>query len=450
MDRRYIEFLSGLSSSRLHEEKTPLPNEIELQAYFFAGYLGRQFQTLNNQKVEIQQFGEWNHGPGPDFLRCACAIDGKTTIGPIELDTHPSDWEAHGHATNPEFNQVILHLSVAPPNRTTFIRTSEHREIPQVRVPFERLQTLLPPPLNQAPVTLGRCHFPLAKMPQTRVEDLLQKAALHRARLKANRFLSAVEAHGYPQALWQSLANALGYHQNQLAMTLLAQRAPLSKMRNLPPLERASYLFGLAGFLAPELPEKAPTESHQWLRELWSSWWKNRPHPDPLSLPWKLAGVRPTNHPQRRVAALVHLLDIWPSLENSSHESIADFSAQLQKSSDPFWDRHYTLTSTAIGKPIALFGKQRAQDFLANVLHPLRLAKSPEQHWPEYARLTGGQPSERVKRAAYRLFGNDERKQAFLKKAWHQQAILQVYQDFCLRDHTDCEQCPFPEQLLTW
>ena len=446
----YQNFLQNLLRHEVKEDSTPLPSEIELQSSFFAGLFGRSFTTLAKEDITIQQFGEWNHGPGPDFLHCALTIDGKTLQGPIELDTRPSDWEAHGHATNPAFDEVILHVSVTPASRETFIRTSEHREVPQVLIPPERLQDHLPPPIGQAPVTLGRCHFPLAQMKLSRVEDLLRKAALHRAQTKANRFHCVAEVHGYPQALWQSLANALGYHQNQLAMTLLAQRAPLSRMRNLAPLDRTAYLFGLAGFLSPDLPDSAPPESHQWLRELWSSWWKNRDHPDPRSLPWRLAGVRPTNHPQRRVAALATLLSSWPTLEKLSRSSLPEFQKTLQACKDPFWDQHYTLTSAPIGKPITLFGKERAQDFLANVLHPLRLAENPELHWPAYAKLPGGSPSERVKRAAYRLFGDSEIKSSFLKKGWHHQALLQVYQDFCLQDHTDCQQCPFPEQLLTW
>lgn len=450
MARSYSRFLASLKEGCLAEEAPISLNEIELQSLFFAGHFGRNFTSLDGKEVDITQFGEWNHGPGPDFLNCALILDGRSLHGPIELDTRASDWEHHGHATNPDFNEVVLHLSVQPTTRTTFIRTSEHREVPQVLIPRERLDTLLPPPLQQAPVTLGRCYFPFQNMELTRVEDLLKKAALHRATKKANQFLCVQENHGHPQALWQALANALGYHQNQLAMTLLAQRAPLSQMRNLSPLERTAYLFGLAGFLSPDLPDSAPAESHRWLRELWSSWWKNRPHPDPRPLPWKFAGIRPTNHPQRRVAALATLLSSWPTLEKLSRESLPAFLPKLTSASDPFWDHHYTLTSDPISKSIALFGKQRAQDFLANVLHPLHLAEDPGKHWPAYAKLPGGSPSERVKRAAYRLFGDREEKATFLKKSWHHQALLQVYQDFCLQDHSDCEECPFPEQLLTW
>lgn len=450
MQRDYVDFLHAIAPSTLAEESPSLHSELELQSLFFAGHFGRQFQGSEGEAIAIIQFGEWNHGPGPDFLNCAVRINGVARQGPIELDTRPSDWEGHGHATNPAFDEVVLHLVVEPSARTFFTRTSQHRQIPQALIPAERLLQLLPPNLQQAPVTLGRCYHPLGEMPLARVEDLLQKAALHRARQKANLFLCVAENHGYSQALWQALATALGYHQNRLAMTLLAQRAPLAKLRNLAPLDRTAYLFGLAGFLVPELPEKAPAESRAWLQDLWSSWWKNRPNPDPRPLPWKFAGIRPSNHPQRRLATLATLLTSWPTLEKQSQQSLPDFSKTLRSLTDPFWSQHYTLTSKQIAKPVTLFGKERVQEFLINTLHPLRLAENEDLYWPSYRQLSGGTPSERVKRAAYRLFGERPEKKEFLKKAWQHQALLQVYQDFCLKDHSDCAQCPFPEQLLTW
>lgn len=450
MQRDYADFLHALAPSVLAEDSPRDYSELELQSLFFAGHFGRHFQGSQGEVIEIIQFGEWNHGPGPDFLNCAVRIDGVARHGPIELDTRPEDWEHHGHATNPAFDSVILHLVVEPSKATVFTRTSQHSQIPQALIPAERIHQLLPPNLQQPPVTLGRCSHPLAEMTLVRIEDLLQKAALHRARQKAHLFLKVAENHGDSQALWQALATALGYHQNRLAMTLLAQRAPLAKLRNLSPLDRTAYLFGLAGFLVPELPERAPAESSAWLQDLWSSWWRNRPHPEPRTLPWHFAGIRPSNHPQRRLATLSCLLSSWPTLEKESQRSLPAFSRTLQTISDPFWSWHYTLTSKRTAKPITLFGKQRIQDFLINTLHPLRLNADENRHWPSYQKLSGGTPSERVKRAAYRLFGDRPEKQQFLKKAWQQQALLQVYQDFCLKDHSDCSQCPFPEQLLTW
>jgi hypothetical protein len=28
--------------------------------------------------------------------------------------------------------------------------------------------------------------------------------------------------------------------------------------------------------------------------------------------------------------------------------------------------------------------------------------------------------------------------------------LLQIYEDFCMQDNSDCAQCPFPEQMRKW
>ena len=54
------------------------------------------------------------------------------------------------------------------------------------------------------------------------------------------------------------------------------------------------------------------------------------------------------------------------------------------------------------------------------------------------------------KRCSIRLFGSQEAAQPWLSRLCHRQALLQVYQDFCLDDSSACHDCPFPEQLSQW
>jgi len=55
-----------------------------------------------------------------------------------------------------------------------------------------------------------------------------------------------------------------------------------------------------------------------------------------------------------------------------------------------------------------------------------------------------------VRRCGIRLFGSEKAAGPWTKRICHHQALLQVYQDFCLEDSSDCENCPFPEQLAQW
>jgi hypothetical protein len=156
------------------------------------------------------------------------------------------------------------------------------------------------------------------------------------------------------------------------------------------------------------------------------------------------------NHPQRRVAALAMLAREWLRLQRASGKSSVAAANEFFEGLDhPFWNFHYTLTADPSPKKMALIGESRVTDILANVLFPFWLAEDVEI-WPEYVLLSARLSNRRLETAAMRLFGNDPQRKQFLRPVAHQQGLLQIYEDFCMQDNSDCAQCPFPEQMAKW
>jgi len=189
------------------------------------------------------------------------------------------------------------------------------------------------------------------------------------------------------------------------------------------------------------------------VRQLWDRWWPHRDELQRLILPakiWKLSSTRPTNHPHRRLAALSILVHKWPAfrraLAKRNANAVEKFFASLDH---PFWKNRYTLTAKAAPEPMALIGKSRVADILANVIFPFWSTEGADV-FPEYAKLRAPLANRRLETAVTRLFGNDARRREFSKTIAHQQAFLQIYEDFCLQDNSDCAQCPFPEQMANW
>src|SRR3954454_4130352 len=268
------------------------PSELELQARWFAGDFGRRFTSVTGEEVEIVQFGVWNREAGPDFSDAAIRINGSEPIrGTIEFDLADRSWETHGHSTNPAFDGAILHVFVEQSERAFFTRTQSNRNVPQVRVELASL-----PDKFSATVPLarpGRCQAPLKDLPIDRLENILAAASQFRLQRKAARIKNIVETHGRDAALFQEIAAALGYKQNKLAFTLLAQRLPLSSLRHAA-ADIEAMLFGVAGFLtSPDLAEyREGTRSY--LRQLWDRWWPHRDAMQRLVLPgklWRLGGA---------------------------------------------------------------------------------------------------------------------------------------------------------------
>ena len=450
--QRYAELLA---TAKIRERPLfPFPRnftELELQARWFAGDFGRIFTTTAGEQIEIVQFGTWNREAGPDFSDAAIRINGgEIRRGSIEFDLAAQNWEAHGHATNPAFDETVLHVFVEAGERAFFSRTTANRNVPQVRVDPATLPAGLATNLPLA--RPGRCHAPLRNLPPDKVSNILDAAAQFRLQRKTLRLQRLADLHGVDEALFQELAMALGYKQNKLPFTLLAQRLPL-KMLRAQPNETEAVLFGVAGFLAaPDLARFEPG-TRTYLRGLWDIWWPRRAELERLILPprtWRLSGTRPLNHPQRRVGALATIAAAWPrfmgSLGESDLAATRKFFISLEH---PYWNFHYTLTSDPAAAEMALVGETRITEILANVVLPFRQLRGRDV-WPDYEKLPARLTNRRVETGAARLFGDDPRRAQFLRTVAHQQGLLQIYEDFCLQDDSDCAQCPFPEQMQKW
>jgi hypothetical protein len=447
---RYELLRSRLIVAREAAEIAPAMPEHELQSLWFSGAFGRDFTSTDGRRVTVVQFGVWNHESGPDFAEAAVSVDGAPPVrGHIELDPDARDWERHGHSTNPEYNGVVLHVFFGQGEAESFTRTTAHRLVPQVRLSLAMIDD---PPTPQPEAKPGRCVGPLRDLPEAKVRDVLRDAALYRMRRKGAALLRVEEIHGADEMLFQALAGTLGYKSNKLPFTLLAQRLPLKLLRAAKD-DAPALLFGVAGFLNQSdlAPFDSPTRAY--LRGLWEKWWPRRAEFERLSVPlslWKMSGGRPMNHPQRRLAALAQLVAQWPRIRALRAaclpDAISDFCAELH---DDYWDTHYTVTSKPAAKRMALIGETRVTEMLANVFFPLALATTPER-WSEFAQLPASLTNKRVEIAALRLFGTNPLGQELLKKAAFQQGLLQVYEDFCQRDASDCQRCLFPEQLAGW
>ncbi len=458
---RYARFrdavFSGVEEPLLHGFTEPM-TELDLQSLWFAGAFGGEFTSTNGKTVCITDFGTWNSGAGPDFTGCAITVDGETLHGDIELDPDARDWERHQHGANADYDRVVLHLFFDAPQERFYTRTSQHREIAQVVLNPTMLANDARPNRNLAAARLGRCATPLREMEVSRVQSMLESAAQYRLELKSKRLHRCVDVHGRDEAIYQALARTLGYRNNQQPFTLLSQRLPLKQLLRLDAAKREALLFGVSGLLESIRVEDTEPETHAYLRQLWSEWWKLRNDClrwlDDRQLPrWKLAATRPGNHPQRRLGALAAMLNAWPQivapLADATRWSQAAWRESLSALTHEFWSTHYTLLAAPAIKPIALIGETRVHEMLANVAYPL-LVPERTRLWAEYLELPALLDNQKLRRAVLRLFGDDGSGKDFTRKLHHQQGLLQIYEDFCLEDDSACANCPFPERLKEW
>jgi hypothetical protein len=424
-------------ASLVSESAPSADRELVWQARWFSGECGRSFTTLDGGQVQIISFGEWNREAGPDFRLVQIEIDGHRHRGCLEVDLEASGWEDHHHATNPAYENVVLHVIVHRPARRTFSRTATHREVTQVCLADHPASSAEWSGL--APARPGRCSGTLRELPADQLESLLRIAAQRRLEQKAARLASAIEARGSHAAIYEALAITLGYKNNKLPFQLLAQRVPHQLAAS---STGEALLFGLAGFL--EKPQPPRDLAREEMGSLWQDWWKLRAAHAHLVLPrqaWHLAGQRPSNHPVRRLGALAviarHWKEISPALQSGDFSRVTTTLAAI---AHPFWSHHTSFTGATSAAPIALLGPDRIREIFVNLALPLAWLQGS---LPDWHHLPAATPNATLRVVAARLF-HGEIPDKLPHKAFVQQGLLQIYQDFCLREPDDCRTCRFP------
>ena len=85
-------------------------------------------KTQSGKTVHIIYPGNWNSGPGPDFLQAQIRIDGIVFNGSIELHLNPMDWYRHKHQFDNAYNNTILHVCPNQLISSSFITTTNSNE----------------------------------------------------------------------------------------------------------------------------------------------------------------------------------------------------------------------------------------------------------------------------------------------------------------------------------
>ena len=451
----------------LHDADREPPPERLLQAVWLHQRLHRErLHTADARPVRVLHPGFWNHEAGPDFRDAVVQFGSEPPrVGDVEIDLEPASWRSHGHEHNPAYAKVLLHV---------VWDGAGHFPLPTLA-----LKPVLDSPLaelahwlggeagRKLPSALaGQCTAPLQTLPQDTLDELLHQAAQVRLQSKAAQLQARARHAGWEQALREGVFAALGYKQNVWPMRRLAELLPVlgAELPRGPDSVFAlqARLFGVSGLLPAELTRKeAADDTH--LRRLWDAWWREREQFSAVILPraaWRFHGLRPANHPQRRLALVAHWLadggwlarvEKWFTAPVAEASLVSSLWEILQVETDEFWSWHWTFRSARLTKPQPLLGIPRVTDLAVNVLLPwfwiravagkneaLRAQAEARYHaWP------AAEDNAVLKLARQRLLANAGPRT--LRTAAAQQGLLQIGRDFCAQSDALCTGCRFPD-----
>lgn len=401
-------------------------------------YLG-DLRTSDGSPVVVDYPGEPNRHAGPDFLNARLRIGGVLWAGNVEVHVDASDWVAHHHETDDNYNNVVLHVVF---RGDLPARLHNGRLVPTLclepYVPSEVLaayESLV----HSSPDTDVACLSSAAALPSLTIQQCLDRYVVERLERKSDdvQRLLTDSMGSWETCCYQMVARYFGGQANGFAFELLAKMTPLSlvaKVRD-SRFRVEALLMGQAGLLQADFHDEYPNRlrrEYEYMQKAYTL------HPMASHL-WRFARMRPVGFPTIRISQLSHLLSqphhLFAALRDT--DSLDTLRSLFCLSASDYWNDHYTFDKPS--RPChKTTGTMFADLLIINAWAPL-LFQYGVQHGDQASKdraveLLRRLPPEtnHIVTLFHPLVSPDNAAQS--------QALVQMYNEHC--SQRDCLQCP--------
>ena len=381
---------------------------------------------------------------GPDFFNALIEIDEQKWAGNVEIHINSSDWYAHNHQRDQNYNNVILHV-VWKDDVEVFDKNNN--PIPTLAIEGYVDQKLVKTykGLIDSKERLN-CKGQLTDIPQLTKDGWSERLYFERLEEKSIRITKLLEAskNDWEAVLFKMLTRNFGLNTNAEAFASLAESLDFSVVRKCfdSQIQLESLLLGQAGLLNVDSDFDyviALNKNYEYLKS------KFRLSNDGV-LPFNFFKLRPPNFPSVRIAQLSALFTTKKSLFSVINEtsSLEELYRIFSVEPSDFWKTHYTLTkeSKSSSKKIS---KTFADLLIINTIIPIKFAFNKSK----------GQLNEieglihlisQMKSEKNRIVDRFKKENIECNNALQSQAFIQLYNNYC--EQNRCIHCSFGNYLL--
>lgn len=384
------------SRSRVWELQGPYgPIQISerfLQLIWFKGRFNQSaLETEEGVAITLLHPGQWNHQEGPDFRKGRWKENGVAREGDVEIHFYPSDWYAHGHDQDPEFNGVGLHVCLFPPEPGEgAVKAQSGRGLPCLSLLArleEDLESLAEEEgllqLEQRDTRPWREAFLEMDMEQQR--ERLGEGARKRWLRKVLAAEKALQMEDWEEALHRATLEVLGYSRNRKPMRRVAEAFPFTVLRGARYSVETLYLAGGDA--------------------------------------WKASGIRPANQPRKRLGQYLELIaqrPEWPFqvfgwLEMLGAEALSDPSLTLGQEAQTRKKWKLSLARRQLAEDLLnrKFGGNRLETWITEALLPFYSAETGHDIFGFWHCWYPGDAPEEIRLLFRELVGPWENRQIF-------------------------------------
>ena len=408
---------------------------------------GSRLKLVDGRNIDIIHPGRLNTDAGPDFSDARLLVEGVRWAGNVEIHERASDWYRHGHDRDRAYDSVVLHVVGQADREVTVSDGVRLLPTVQVTVPAGFFMTYRELSEDRREV---RCQSRLKELTELEVLDWTETLGIERLQTKGARIESYLrESNGdWDQAVFITLARALGFGLNALPFEMLAKSLPLNFLGRHAdnPFQVEALMFGQAGLLDStrhpfDRYYQSLCREYAFLRTKYSL--------KPLEgSVWKCARTRPGNFPWRRIALLARGFMDARSLLGAIliHADKPKYLANLFSwEYEGYWETHSSFGSEQNLRKSSGLTRKSVSLLLINMVAPLLYV---------YGMLHS---DERLTNAALRLLDDLPAEDNAIIASWRSagiecgcamrsQALLHLRRQYC--DAGRCLDCRFGYHLL--
>ncbi|CAM1366303.1 conserved hypothetical protein [Tenacibaculum sediminilitoris] len=400
--------------------------------------------SVNGGVVEVLNSGSYNTNSGPDFLNSKLKIDDQLWIGNVEIHIKSSDWYAHHHEKDKNYDAVILHI-VWEHDTNVFMKNNhplptvelqrfvQEDVLANYRKLFLKGQRWIPCEKEIGEINsfllnnwLERLYFERLENKSVVIKELLQKSK-----------------NDYEVVLFQLLAKNFGLKVNGAAFLELAQSFDFSVLRKVRFDEEqlSALLFGQAGFLADEIEDSY----YQQLQKEYA-YIQHKQKLQPIAKhTFQFFRMRPSNFPTIRIAQLVALYvkcqNLFSRLIDISR--LEEFYNLLSVEVNDFWKTHYTF-ETESKKSTKKLTKPFIDLLIINTVIPLKFVY--EQGKGDINEESLLYLIQQLKPESNSIVSKFSELKIKTDNAFQTQALLELKNNYCAKKR--CLQCAIGNYLI--
>lgn len=400
--------------------------------------------TSEGESIEITNPGRHNIHAGPDFFDARIRIGTTYWAGNVEIHLRASDWNRHGHHTDPLYNNTILHVVA---ENDAIIMNSAGSIIPTLEIGWPLWIEYKYKALMQQHDWVN-CASQLNKIDPFRIRFFLNGLAIERLQQKIGTIETLLDFSkgNWSETFYLSLARSYGFRQNSDPFEMMARSLPLSVLQKHKDqlFQLEALLFGQAGLFGNSLFLDDYPLALKKEYEFLSVKYGLRPIAGHL---WKFMRMHPLNFPTIRLAQFAGVLHSCNTLFSTviKFEVVDDYRTVFRAETSAYWDNHYTFFKQS-GHQKKGMGEDSFRLILVNVLVPFLFLYGERNNKPELKehalKMMEELPSENNTILRHWSAAGI---QAF--NALESQALIHLHHEYC--EPRRCLECTIGQRLIT-